>query len=159
MRRAGRTSLVGTAFAGLSAVVLVAPSPLVAVVGSGSVVALLGATLRDDRRLLTLAATALFGCVVVAAIRGVPTPFVLGATVATVLTYDLAENTVTLRRQVGKATTTRVELLHGTATATLAGGVSGVGYLLSVVAPTGLPSAALLGLLAGAVLLLVGLRG
>ncbi|MFD1511798.1 DUF7519 family protein [Halomarina rubra] len=156
--RAGRVGLVGAAGAGTGAVVLVSPSPTAAAVGGGAVLALVGGCLRSSRRLLTLAATLLFGCVLTAAVLGVPTPLVLVATVLAVLAYDLAENALALRRQVPDAATTRVELVHATATTTLAGGVAGVAYALSSLAPSGLPGVAFLGLLAGAVVLVLGLR-
>jgi hypothetical protein len=154
---AGRAGSVGGTVAGLGCVLLVATSPVAAAVGVLAAVALPASRRRGSRRLLSAGALGLFGCVLLAGVRGVATPSLLAATVLAVLAYDLSENAFGLSEQVGAATTTRVELVHGAGTAALAGSVATGAYTVASVAPSGLPSAAFLALLVGAVLLVVGL--
>lgn len=122
--------------------------------------ALLGAglgRLRTGReRLLVSAGTALvLGTVLVSgAIRGASTLALLAAGATTVLAWDLAEQAINLGEQVGEsAGTYRGELVHGTATAGVAGAAVGATWVVRGLDVTGLPLSVVLLLLGAAVAL------
>ncbi len=153
-------SLVGLGVAvaaALAAVALTAVSPL-ALLADGAGVVLLGVGMAGRvRPAVTLAAVTLFGGVVAAALAGAPATVLLAATVAVAVAYDAGENALSVARDARGAGTARVELVHAAATIVLAGGAAIVSYLAYAVSG-GDPSAlAVVALLAGGVLVVVGL--
>jgi len=96
--------------------------------------------------------------VVSGAIQDAPTVQLLTAGAATVLAWDLGEQAVNVREQVGRdAATLGFEALHGGATALVGAVGVGVALLVRAVGPTGIPLPALVLLLGAGVTLLVGL--
>lgn len=108
---AGGVGPVGVAFAGLGALLVVAGL----------------AAWRRPLVLVGAAATA--GAVLYAGATGLGTPSVLAAGAGAVVAYDLGENALSLREQVGDAApTARVELLHAVGSVVLATTAAALGY-------------------------------
>lgn len=159
MRRRASPSVVGLALAvaaALATVALTAVSPL-ALLADGAGVVLLGVGLAGQvRPAITLAAVALFVGVVAAALAGAPATTLLGATVAVAVAYDAGENALSVARDARGAESVRVELVHAAATVALVGAAALGSYLAYRVSDGG-SALGVVALLAGGVLVVVGL--
>lgn len=146
----------GTAVvASLSATLLLASALLAALgpAGVGAAVAVLG-VVAGRRRVVSLGVALLFSGLLLAGIEGGrPTPLLLSALLIAVA-YDAAHYAVTLGEQLrAGAATTRAELVHVGATATVASAVAGTGALTFRIGTGGQPSTALITLLLATVFL------
>lgn len=127
-------------------------------------VAAFGAALAPVRagweRYLLAAGTGLLvvALVVSGAIQGAPTVQLLTAGAATLLAWDLGEQAVNLREQVGPGgVTLGVEAVHGAATALVGAFGVGLALLVRAVGPAGVPLPGLVLLLGAGVILAVAL--
>lgn len=144
--------------AALAATALTAVSPL-ALLADGAGVLLLGVGLAGRTRpAVTLAAVALFAGVVAAALAGAPATTLLAATVAVAVAYDAGENALSVARDGRDAGTARVELVHAAATVVVVGVAAIVSYLTYAVSDGNIPALAVVLLLAGGMLVVVGLE-
>jgi hypothetical protein len=157
--RPNSPSLVGLGVAvaaTLAAVALTAVSPL-ALLADGAGVVLIGVGLvLQARPAITLAAVALFAGVVTAALAGAPTTTLLAATVAVALAYDASENALSVARDARRAGSARVELVHAASVMVLAG-VAGLAGLVAYRLSGGGSALGVVALLAGGVLVIIGL--
>ncbi len=142
-------------FGGLFAMTMLASGSFFAFVPAGLAVGmiLLGVS-GGRRRVVTLGVAVLFGSLVLAGIDRVDPPTLLLAGVGLVVAHDGGQYAVTLGHQLGgDADTTRAELVHVGATATVASATAGLGALTFRVGTGGQPSTALVTLLFATVLL------
>lgn len=118
-----------------------------------------GLLVTESRKWVTLGAGSLLLCILVAGGFGTPAEFLLVSTVATVLSWDLGHNAISLGEQLGRHTRTRRnEIIHG-AFSTLVGMVAAIfGYGFYATAGSGQPIAALSMVLAGVVFLIWAIR-
>jgi hypothetical protein len=101
------------------------------------------------RRIVDVGLVVAFASVVVAASADAPAVVVLAALVATVATWDVAGNALSLGDQLGRdASTFRVEALHALSSVTVGGVAATAGLAVFTAGPTGVPTAALFLLLA-----------
>jgi hypothetical protein len=150
-RIAAGTAVLG----GLFAMAMLASGSFLAFVPAGLAVGLLLLGVSSGRRrVVTLGVALLFGSLILAGVDRVAPPTLLLAGVGLVLAHDGGQYAVTLGHQLGgDADTTRAELVHVGATATVASATAGLGALAFRVGTDGQPSTALVTLLFAAVLL------
>ena len=157
-----RPSRTGTAVAGLVGFVAVSAQAVggpAVIVGGVGLVALVAGLRRGVRRLVSLGVFGLLLGVLVAGAVGVPTELLLVSAAASAVAWDVADQAVSLGRQVGRgADTSRAELVHAAGSALVATLAVTAAYLVFT-AVTGGPVVALALLLIGAVLLASVLQG
>jgi hypothetical protein len=126
--------------------------------GVGGCIAILGGLARGSRKYINAGAAALVGGVLLAGVYGLTTPLVLAGVTAGVLAWDVADNAVSVGRQLGRgADTARGEVVHAAASTLVGTAVASGGYVVSRVVSGGRPLAALALVLLGAVVLLLAL--
>ncbi len=145
--------------AGLATLAL-AFTTTIAALGGVAAIALLAAGLtRGSRRLLDVAGGLLFVGLLAGGALGGSTEALLVAAIASVLAWDLAENSLSVGDHLGRETdTTRLELVHGATTLVVLAISAGVVYAIGIVASGGQPIAAVVLLLVGAIALVAGIR-
>lgn len=156
MSRVG--TVVGLGAGGLATLaVLPAGLPVGLLAAVGLLVLAVGRAQGREPR-VTLGALLLVAAIVLAGLFRLPDALVLFATLATVVAWDATENAVALEDQLGEsAATTRAELAHVGATVVAVGAIGTLALLTSVVARGRLPALAGIILVAGAVVLVLGL--
>lgn len=150
-RIAGGAAVVGAVFA----MVMLASGSILAFVPAGLAAGmlLLGVS-SGRRRVVTLAVAVLAGSLILAGVERVAPPTLLLAAVGVVIAHDGGQYAVTLGHQLGgDADTTRAEVVHVGATATVASLTAGLGALAFRFGTGGQPSTALVTLLFAAVFL------
>lgn len=140
---------------GLFAMVLVGSGSPLAFVPAGLSVAVLVVGLSNGRRrVVTIGTGLLFGALILAAVDRVQPPLLLLAAIGVVVAHDGGQYAITLGEQLGgDADTTRAELVHVGATATVASASAGMGAFAFRIGTGGQPSTALVTLLFAIVLL------
>ncbi|MFC7204487.1 hypothetical protein ACFQJC_13250 [Haloferax namakaokahaiae] len=135
-------------------------SATTAALGGVAAVALLAAGLtRGSRRLLDVAGGLLFVGLLAGGALGGSTEALLVAAIASILAWDLAENSLTVGDHLGRETdTTRLELVHGATTLVVLTLGAAVVYVIGIVASGGQPVAAVVLLVVGAIALVAGIR-
>lgn len=109
---------------------------------------------RGRQRAVTTGASIVFIGALVAGVRGVPAGPLLVAVTGTVVAWDTGSTAISIGRQLGRvADTTRIELVHSTASVGVGVVAAVVGFGLFRTATGGQPVTALLFLLVAAVLL------
>lgn len=99
-----------------------------------------------------------FSVLVSGVVRGAELPALLGATVCTIVAWDLAEHGLSLAEQVGRrADTLRVRAVHGTTSFAIGGVGMGLAWFLLEIGPTSLSLTGLLALLGAAIVLALAL--
>jgi hypothetical protein len=160
VRRPSRQSVAIGGVAGSFAVVASVPGgPTPTLIALAGVVTLLAGVWRGRHDIVDGGGLVAFGGVVVAALSGAGAMPVVFGSVAAVVAWDSATNSVSLSDQVGRgADTGRVEVLHalvGAAVGLLGGGLA---FVLFRVGPTRQPVTTLFVLLLAAAVLVVALN-
>lgn len=115
---------------------------------------------RGRQRAITMGASIVFVGVLVAGVRGVSAGPLLVAVTGIVVGWDTGSTAISIGRQLGRgANTTRIELVHATASVGVGIAAAIVGFGLFRTATGGQPVTALLFLLVAAVLLTWALTG
>lgn len=150
-RIAAGTAVLG----GLFTMAMLASGSFVAFLPAGLAVGVVVVGLAGGRRtIVTIGVGLLFGALLLAGFVRVQPPVLLLAAVGVVLAHDAGQYAITIGTQLGaEADTTRAELVHVGATATVASATAGVGALTFRIGTGGQPSTALVLLLFAAVLL------
>lgn len=128
------------------------------VLGAAGVLVLWVGLLRGTRSAVTTGALGLFVASVVAGARAAPIVPVLTGVVLAVVAWDTGTNAISIGEQLGRsADTTRIEVIHGTATIAVGALTAAVGYAIYRFGAGGQPVAAVVFFLVGAVLLVAAL--
>lgn len=155
---------------GLSSVLAIAASAIAAVAASegntaGGALAGLGVVLialgvlRGSRGAVHAAGLALLGGIVLGGSGDASELWILVATVAAVLAWDVGQNAIGLGEQLGRnADTARAELAHAAGTVTVGASTAGLAYVLYLFAGTNQPLSAIVVLLVAVAFLLGVLR-
>ncbi|UPM44425.1 DUF7519 family protein [Halocatena salina] len=154
------SSALGLAF-GTTVLFLLGSSGLSLAVGPGlfGMGVLVVGLRRQSRLFLTLGVSGLLvGVVVIGLLGARPVPLLI-ATVATVLTWDVTENAITVGERLGRdAETWPVEIVHVATTAVVSFFSAGAAILVFHLSIDGAPAAAVIVLLLAGVFLALGLR-
>lgn len=128
--------------------------------GIAGVIAIAAGLLVAERRIwVKLGTGSLFLCILVSGGFGTPVEFLLISTIATVLSWDLGSNAISLGEQMGRhSRTRRNEIIHGTFSTLVAMVATGIGYGFFTTASEGQSIAALSMFLAGVVCLIWAIR-
>lgn len=155
--RAGTVMALSTA--GIATLALVFTTATAAVGGLVATVVLVAGLRRGSRRLLDAAGGVFFLALLVAGVGGAGAEALLLAAVASMLTWDVAENALSVGEHLGRETAaTRLEVVHAATTLLVLVVGVGVVYALWSVASGGQPIAAVVLLLVGAVALVAAVR-
>jgi hypothetical protein len=160
VRRPSRQSVVIAGVAGSFAVAASVPGgPTATAIALAGVVIVLAGVWRGRHRIVDGGALATFGGVVTAALSGAGAVPVVFGSVAAVVAWDSATNSVTLGEQVGRgADTGRVEVLHALFCGAVGVAGGGLAFVLFRVGPTRQPVTTLFVLLLAAAVLVVALN-
>jgi len=159
-RRPARASSAIAVIALLAAALAGAPYSQYVLWSGGPALALLAVGLVvGSRRSITLGCVALLIGVLAAGVQGLPALPTLASATATVVAWDAGHQAVGIGDQLGREPrTVRAELPHVGATAAVGAAIALGSYAAFLVAPGGLPVAAVALALLGAVSLLAALR-
>lgn len=160
VRRPSRRSVATAGAAGSFAVVASVPGgPAATAIAFAGVLAVLAGVWTARYRVVDGGGLVAFGGVVVAALSGAGAVPVVFGSVAAVVAWDSATNSVTLAEQVGRgADTARVETLHALFSAAVGVAGGGLAFVLFRVGPTRQPVTTLFVLLLAAAVLVVALN-
>lgn len=140
--------------------VLLSSTTLLSVVGGALGLVSLGWGLyRGSRRAALSGSTLILTGAVIAGVLGASAGILLLTVAMAVLVWDLSEQAISVGEQLGpKATTTRGELVHASASLLVASVGGGIAYVFYSVSSGGQPLTALVVLLLATVLLTTALR-
>jgi len=143
------------------AVVLSVPFSLIAIPFgvAGAVLVAGGLFLNGSRRYVSFGSAAVFGGVLISGALGMPPAFALLSATLSMLSWETGQNAITMGEQLSRdSATQRAEIVHAAFSTLVAVIVAGLAFGVYSVASADQPTAALVLLLLGAVVLAWTLR-